>query len=87
MVIGSNPEEAKSRFNTDLTGGLEEAKAMFDSLTKGQPVKTEITDRGVTRITADDGTQLRLTPNGDIRIDRPISIKGKYRETIHFRKQ
>jgi hypothetical protein len=37
VLIGNNPDEAKGRFNTDLTGGLEEAKAIFESLTE-EPV-------------------------------------------------
>lgn len=87
MLIGNNAKPVSGRFNTDLPGGLEEAKALFGSLTKGQTVKTEITDKGVTRMTADDGTQLRINADGSIRINRPVSIERKYRETIHFNEQ
>ncbi|MGH6795392.1 MAG: hypothetical protein ACREDH_09400, partial [Methylocella sp.] len=84
VLIGNNPKPAGSRFNTDMPGGLEEAETLFGSVTQGQTVKTEITDEGVTRMTADDGTQLRINADGSIRIDRPVSIEGIYRETIHF---
>jgi len=83
--MGSNPRPSAGRFNTDLPGGLDEAKALFRSLTMGQAVKTEISDRGVMRFTADDGTQLRINAEGYARIDRPDSIARKYRETIHFK--
>jgi hypothetical protein len=84
-LLGNNPKPSSGRFNTDLPGGLEGAKALFESLAKDQAVTTEITDKGVTRMTADDGTQLRILPDGTVRIDRPVSIEGKHRETIHFK--
>lgn len=62
--------------NSDLPGGFDEAKALIESLAMGQVVTTEITDKGVIRMAADDGTQLRIMPDGTVRIDRPISIRG-----------
>lgn len=37
-----NPKPAGSRFNTGLPGGLDEATALFDSMTKGQVIRTSV---------------------------------------------
>ncbi|HMF06903.1 MAG TPA: hypothetical protein VKE72_07815, partial [Methylocella sp.] len=64
---------------------LEEAKTLFESLTKDQPLTEEIDDKGNFRkYTSDPETQLRVSASGNVRIDRPIDINGKKRETIHF---
>jgi hypothetical protein len=71
--------------NTDLPGGLDQAEALFESLTKGQSINTEVTKDGTTRYFTDDNKiQLRINSDGAIRIDREIDLNGKTRETIHF---
>jgi hypothetical protein len=84
VLIGNNATLAGSRFNTDLPGGLDEATARFETLTKGQAIEKDIGKGGATMLRAADGTQLRINADGSIRIDRPIDIDGRKQETIHF---
>ena len=87
VLIGNNPgtRPRSDRYNTDLPGGLDQAKALFESLTKGQSINTEVTKDGTTRyFTFDNKIQLRINSDGAIRIDREIDLNGKTRETIHF---
>jgi hypothetical protein len=85
VLLGNDASPSgSSRMNTELPGGLDEARALFESLTQGQGVQTAITKYSVTRIFADDGTQLRINADGSIRIDLPISIDGRNWETIRF---
>jgi hypothetical protein len=87
VLIGNNAKSGSgsSRINTDLPGGLDEAKALFGQLTKGQQIKSEITKDGTTRYYTDDNkTQLRTNTDGAIRIDREIEFGSKNKETIHF---
>lgn len=83
-LIGNNSQPAGSRFNTDLPGGLEDAKTLFESLTKGQVIEKDIGKDGAIMLRAVDGTQLRTNVDGSIRIDRSIDIDGRKQETIHF---
>ncbi len=83
-LIGNNARPSGSKLNTDLVGGLDEAKSLFESLTEGQGTKTFITPDGVTITQADDGTLLRIMPDGSVRIERPVDIDGLRREVIHF---
>jgi hypothetical protein len=83
VLIGNN--SAGSRFNTDLPGGLDGAKALFESLTKGQAIEKDIGKGGATMLRAADGTQLRINADGSIRIDRVIDIDGRKQETTFFR--
>lgn len=83
-LIGNNSKPAGSRFNTDLPGGLDEATALFESMTQGQAIEKDIGKDGATMLRAADGTQLRINVDGSIRIDRPIEIDGRKQETIHF---
>jgi hypothetical protein len=85
VLIGNNARSGSAdRTNSDLPGGLDEAKALFESLTKGQGARTFVTRDGVTITQADDGTQLRIMPDGSVRVERPINIGRKRREIIHF---
>ena len=87
-LLGNNPEPAKNRWNTDLPGGSDEAKTLFQRLTTGQSVTTEKDKYGNTKTsTSDQRLNLRIKVNGDVRIDRPVDIGGKDRETIHFNKR
>ncbi|MGH6796665.1 MAG: hypothetical protein ACREDD_10620 [Methylocella sp.] len=70
--------------NTDLLGGLDEAKTLFESLTEGQTLTPDVSDKGTTMLRATDCTQLRINTDGSVRIDRPIDINGRTREKIHF---
>jgi hypothetical protein len=65
-----------------------EAKTLFQRLTTGQSVTTEEDKYGNTKTsTSDQRLNLRIKVNGDVRIDRPVDIGGKDRETIHFNKR
>jgi hypothetical protein len=84
-LLGNNREDGRNRWNTDLPGGYDDAKAIFDRLTAGQPVTTEADKYGNSMtFTPDKQFLLRKDRNGDVRIDRPVDIGGKNRETIHF---
>jgi hypothetical protein len=63
---------------------LDEATALFESMTQGQAIEKDIGKDGATMLRAADGTQLRINVDGSIRIDRPIEIDGRKQETIHF---
>jgi hypothetical protein len=87
VLVGNNPRTRPSsnRINSDLPGGLDKAKTLFESLTKGRSIKMEVTKDGTTRyFTHDSKTQLRINSDGSVRIDREIELNGKDRETIHF---
>ncbi|WP_152428333.1 hypothetical protein [Methyloferula stellata] len=85
VLLGLHARGSGSKFNTDLPGGLNEAQKLFEALTRGQTVTTEVTERGVTRSHVPDGTQLRINANGGVRIERPITMGAKTMEVIHFR--
>ncbi|MGB6176285.1 MAG: hypothetical protein WBF43_08090 [Methylocella sp.] len=86
-LVGNNAKIGSGGIKTDLPGGLDEAKDVFQRLTKGQTIGAPIVDKGTTMIRASDGTQLRINANGAVRIDRPIDIDGQKIETIHFNRQ
>ncbi|WP_395698445.1 hypothetical protein [Methylocella sp.] len=84
-LLGDKAKGGGSRWNTDLPGGKVEAEALFEQLAAGQTVLKEIDKEGNIRLfTPDQQVQLRIKTNGEARIDRPIDIDGKKRETIHF---
>ncbi len=85
VLLGLNARASGSKFNTDLPGGLNEAQKLFGALTRGQTVKTEIAEDGVTMIRASDRTQLRIKADGSVRVERPIGIGKRTREIIHFK--
>ncbi len=85
VLLGLNARASGSKFNTDLPGGQDEARKLFDALARGQTITTEVTERGVTRSHVPDGTQLRINANGGVRIERPITMGAKTMEVIHFR--
>jgi hypothetical protein len=70
--------------NSDLPGGLEEAEALFRSLTSGQTIIESVSARGTRLFRASNGTQLRINPDGSVRIERLIDVNGRTREIIHF---
>ena len=80
-LVGNNPREAKGRVNTDLPGGHDEAKATFGKQTEGQQVKT---DSATGHQVSEDGTRLRLNPDGTARVDIPASATRPKHETVHF---
>jgi RHS repeat-associated protein len=66
--VGNNPREANGRTNTDLPGGHDAAKATFDQQTKGQKI---VIDPKTGHQVAENGTRLRLNPDGSARVDIP----------------
>lgn len=88
-LLGTNPKDGGSRWNTDMPGGVDEAKSFFQRLTAGQSLTKKEDKYGNSRTTTSDQQyNLRINgSNGDVRIDRPIDIGGKDRETIHFNKR
>jgi len=80
-LVGNNPREAKGRVNTDLPGGHDEAKATFGKQTEGQQVKP---DSATGHQVSEDGTRLRLNPDGTARVDIPASATRPKHETVHF---
>ena len=80
-LVGSNPREVKGRVNTDLPGGHDEATATFVKQTEGQQLKADSTTG---HKISEDGTRLRLNPDGTARVDIPASSTRAKHETIHF---
>lgn len=80
-LIGRNARVTRSRVNTDLAGGRSTAKSIFRNRTRGQRVVDKPLGNGGVRRTAEDGTSIRLNPDGSARIDvrHPAG-----RETVHF---
>lgn len=88
VLLGNNADRGSAgKMNTDLPGGLAEAKAMFEQMTREQDTTTTISDRGVTLMMTPDGTMLRINADGGVRIERPIEIGDRTREVIHFKGQ
>ncbi len=85
VLLGLNGKAGnEGKFFSDLPGGQEAAEKLFNALTHGQSVTTEITSRGITRSYVPDGPQLRIEVDGTARIDRPILKEGRTTEVIHF---
>ena len=85
QLLGNNVRDGGNRWNTDLPGGFDDAKAIFERLTVGQPTETEADDYGNSiASTPDKQFLLRKNKIGEVRVDRPVDIGGKNRETIHF---
>jgi RHS repeat-associated protein len=80
-LVGNNPREAGSRTNTDLPGGHEAATQTFGQQTTGQTVRT---DPKTGHQVAEDGSRLRLNPDGTARVDLPNRGSKPNGETIHF---
>jgi hypothetical protein len=59
------------------------AKSIFRSQTKGQRVYQEKMPNGTIRRWSDDGTQIRMNPDGSTRLDLPGRGPAG-NETIHF---
>lgn len=85
VLVGNNAKANSRGYMTDLPGGLTEARTLFEQMTRGQTVTTDVSDRGVTRMSAPDGTMLRINADSGVRIERPIEIEDKTREVIHFK--
>ncbi|HEY1288641.1 MAG TPA: RHS repeat-associated core domain-containing protein, partial [Burkholderiales bacterium] len=83
-LLGQNPQYARSRTNTDLPGDSATAKSIFRNQTKGQDItQSPMADGGVRR-TAEDGTQIRMYPDGTTRIDLPGRGPMPNGETLHI---
>jgi RHS repeat-associated protein len=81
-LLGRNARVGGSRVNTDLPGGRSTAKSIFRNRTRGQRVVDRSLSNGGIRRRAQDGTQIRMNPDGSTRID--IQHPNGTRETIHF---
>ena len=83
-LVGNNPREAGTRTNTDLPGGHDAARDTFADQTAGQNVAT---DPKTGHQVSDDGSRLRLYPDGTARVDLPNRGPKPNGETVHFNDQ
>jgi RHS repeat-associated protein len=82
-LLERNPRAGTGRVNTELPGGRPTARSIFRNQSKGQNVTTHQLGNGGVRMRADDGTQIRMNPDGSTRVDLPD--RGPLgTETIHF---
>ena len=80
-LVGNNPKDGGSRTNTDLPGGHEAATGTFGEQTAGQAVRT---DPSTGHQVSEDGSRLRLNPDGTARVDLPNRGSQPNGETVHF---
>ena len=85
-LLGHNPKIKKSRTLTDLDPVHDRAtaKSIFRNLSKGQHVRQFKNKKGDIIRRADDGTQIRMNPDGSTRLDLPGRGTQPNGETIHF---
>jgi len=85
-LLGKNPKIKKDRTLTDLdpTHDRSTAKSIFRNQTKGQNVRQFTNGKGDIIRRADDGTQIRMNPNGSTRLDLPRRGTQPNGETVHF---
>ena len=85
-LLGNNPRTASGRTNTDLSpfNARAVAKSIYRHITKDLNVKSFTTKGGGIRRRAQDGTQIRMNPDGSTRIDLPHRGPQPNGETIHF---
>lgn len=81
-LLGRNARYTSTRALTDLPGGLATAKSIFRRFTRGLEIEQfAYKGNGVRRV-APNGYQIRIEPNGIVRLDVPRGPLG--RETVHF---
>ena len=83
-LLGQNPKDGGSRTNTDVKGDTATAKSIFRNQTKGQEVTQSSTSDGGVRRQAEDGTQIRMNPDGTSRLDLPGRGPAPNGETVHI---
>lgn len=85
-LLGKNPKIKKDRTLTDLDPAHDRAtaKSIFRNQTKGQNIRQFENKRGDIIRRADDGTQIRMNPDGSTRLDLPGRGTQPNGETIHF---
>jgi len=80
-LVGNNPKDGGTRTNTDLPGGHDAATGTFGEQTAGQNVRT---DPNTGHQVSEDGSRLRLNPDGTARVDLPNRGTKPNGETVHF---